>query len=90
MFGNNFCPRILCVSVSEFLSQNFWFFGKRTFFVTGILKRKLFLHVKSECFLSMYQNLRVFIKINIMKKLTSLQFSLCIFVAFFSHDGVHV
>ena len=38
----------------------------------------------------MYQNLRVFIKINILKKLTSLQFSLCIFVGFFSHNGVHV
>ena len=36
----------------------------------------------------MYQNLRVFKKINIMKKLTSLQFSLCIFVGFFSHNGV--
>ena len=40
----------VCVCVSEFLSQNFWFFGNRTFFVTGILKRKVFLHVKSECF----------------------------------------
>ena len=40
----------VCVCVSEFLSQNFWFFGKRTYFVTGILKRKVFLHVKSECF----------------------------------------
>ena len=40
----------VCVCVSEFLSQNFWFFGNRIFFVTGILKRKVFLHVKSECF----------------------------------------
>ena len=39
----NFCLRIF---VSEFLV----FFGNRTCFVTGILKRKVFLHVKSECF----------------------------------------
>ena len=86
VFGKRIFVPEFCVCVS----QNFWFFGKRTFFVTGILKRKVFLHVKSECFWSMYQNLRVFIKINIMKKLTSLQFSLCIFVGFFSHNGVHV
>ena len=45
--SQNFCPRILCVCLriflSEVLSQNYCFFGKRTFFiVTGILKRKVF------------------------------------------------
>ena len=46
VFGKRIFVPEFCVSVS----QNFCFFGKRTYFVTGILKRKVFLHVKSECF----------------------------------------
>ena len=87
IFVPEFC---VCVCLRIFVSEFLVFWKKNFFCNRNFEKESFFTHVKSECFQSMYQNLRVFIKINIMKKLTSLQFSLYIFVGFFSHNGVHV